>query len=188
MNISDFHTHNLQADDAIISLPKAIVFGRETFTPRPDAHYSAGIHPWWAAEADETVLANLDAFLAHPQVVAVGECGFDALRSDTAANHRPTAANLSVQSALFEQHIALAEKHRLPVTIHCVRAFHLLLAAKKRLAPTTQWTVHGFRGNADLARQLLAAGIHLSFGKHFNPEALAVTPPECRHFETDEEF
>ena len=45
---------------------------------------------------------------------------------------------------------------------------------------------HGFRRNAVLARQLLDAGYSLSFGEHFDPEALRVTPAEHRFAETDE--
>ena len=48
------------------------------------------------------------------------------------------------------------------------------------------WIVHGFRGNAELARQLLKAGIELSFGERFNARALAATPEEKRHTESDE--
>ncbi len=179
--MKDFHTHNLEAIDAIISLPKEIVFGTQAFEPRAEALYSAGIHPWWVEEMGaseelfDAVFENLGRLLSHPQVVMLGECGYDALKG----------GDLVLQEIVFEWQVALAENHRLPVTIHCVRAFHLLLAAKKRLNPTTQWTVHGFRGNAALARQLLDAGFNLSFGKYYNPEALAATPEDRRFFETD---
>ena len=42
-------------------------------------------------------------------------------------------------------------------------------------------------GGPALARQLLDAGIDLSFGRRYNPASLALTPPDRRHFETDEE-
>ena len=34
------------------------------------------------------------------------------------------------------------------------------------------WIIHGFRGNAILATQLLSAELYLSFGLHYNVEAL----------------
>ncbi len=180
----DYHTHNPEATDAIISLPREIVFGEQLFRPREGALYSAGIHPWWAEEADEAAFACLENLLEHEQVVVLGECGFDALKEGGGGKEQ----SLLLQTKVFERQILLSEKHRLPVTIHCVRAFHLLLAAKKRLNPTTQWTVHGFRGNAALARQLLDAGMDLSFGKYYNREAFELTPPERRRQESDEDF
>jgi TatD DNase family protein len=37
-----------------------------------------------------------------------------------------------------------------------------------------------------LAKQALKAGCYLSFGEHFNPESVRITPPEKKLFETDE--
>ena len=34
------------------------------------------------------------------------------------------------------------------------------------------WIIHGFRGKKQLAEQLLGAGLYLSFGVRYNPEAL----------------
>ena len=48
------------------------------------------------------------------------------------------------------------------------------------------WVVHGFRGNARVAGQLLDAGFYLSYGERFNPEALAITPADSLLAETDE--
>ena len=43
--------------------------------------------------------------------------------------------------------------------------------------PTQPWIIHGFRGNATVARQLLRfQQVWLSFGEHFNADALAATP------------
>ncbi len=174
----DFHTHNAatQPGCGIVCLGRELLQSPRLFRPVPGALYSAGIHPWWTAEEWRLLLPGLENLLQHPQVVALGECGFDALRG----------APLEEQAEAFELQIALAECYRLPVTLHCVRAHHLLLSAHKRLHPTTLWTLHGFRGNAALARQLLDAGFDLSFGPYFNAEALRLTPPERRHVETDD--
>ncbi len=48
-----------------------------------------------------------------------------------------------------------------------------------------RWIVHGFRGKAELARQLLAAGMDISLGERFNSEAARVIPAERLHYETD---
>ena len=81
--------------------------------------------------------------------------------------------------------IALAESQQLPVTLHIVRTYDRLLRLHKQLRPTTQWTVHGFRGKPALAHQLLEAGIDLSFGQLYNAASWEVTPPQRRHTESD---
>ena len=177
----DFHTHHLDAPAglAIINLPQEWLLDPTGFMPRPGALYSAGIHPWWTGKADEVakMMEHLPQLLQHPQVVALGECGLDALRG----------APLDVQENIFRQQIALAETYGKPVTLHIVRTYDRILRLHKTLRPTTQWTVHGFRGKPALARQLLDAGLDLSFGVRRNEEAYALTPPERRHDETDED-
>jgi len=174
----DFHTHDMaaQAGTAILNLTREQLLRPETFRPAANGLYSAGIHPWWTDADTAPLLAGLEKLLPHPSVVAVGECGFDRLRG----------GSLSRQLAVFEKQISLAGKYSLPVTIHCVRAFDLLLKCAKQLRPATRWTVHGFRGRPALARQLLDAGFDLSFGPHFNPASLRLVPPSRRRFETDD--
>ena len=177
----DFHTHNLNAParEAIINIPKEGLLHPADFRFLEGRLYSAGIHPWWTADEDVLrCLQGLEKLLEREEVVAVGECGIDRLRG----------AAQPVQEAIFRQQALLAEAHALPVTIHCVKAFDVVLRLKKALRPTTAWTIHGFRGKPALARQLLEAGFDLSFGTHYNPASLAVTPPARRHFETDEDF
>ena len=114
---------------------------------------------------------------ALPEVVQVGECGLDRLRG----------ADLDTQCAVFAAQVALAEQHRLPLTLHVVRAFDVILRLHKQLRPTTRWTIHGFRGKPALAQQLLDAGFDLSFGPKHNTASWAATPPDRRHCETDSE-
>lgn len=180
--IKDFHTHNLQAPAgaAIINLPAEWTEHPTLFCPRKGALYSAGVHPWWTNDmlAIERMLAALPTLLQHPQIVALGECGLDALRG----------GDLDVQEEVFKRQIALAEKLKLPVTLHIVRTYDRLLRIKKELHPTTQWTIHGFRGRPALARQLLAAGINLSYGRIFNQASFDLTPANRRHQESDDSY
>ena len=48
------------------------------------------------------------------------------------------------------------------------------------------WIIHGFRGKPELARQALNTGCALSFGEHFNPESVRLTPTGSLYVETDE--
>lgn len=90
------------------------------------------------------------------------------------------------QWEVFAAQIQMSEEYHRPMTLHVVKAFDLVLAARKRFQPQQKWTIHGFRGKAETARQLLAAGFDLSFGRRYNAEALAAVPTDRRHFETDE--
>lgn len=176
----DFHTHNLQAlpGSAIVNLPQEALLHPETFSLVEGVSYSAGVHPWWTDGDWQALWEGVVHWTAHPQVVALGECGLDALRG----------ADWAVQEAVFLRHLYWAEECHLPVTIHCVRAFDRLLRLRKTVRPQMKWTIHGFRGKPQLARQLLEAGFDLSFGARRNAESWALTPPDRRHWETDDDF
>ncbi len=161
-------------------MPREWLLHPELFAPVPGGLYSAGIHPWWTEEAEvlPQLFDGLKALLPHPVIVALGECGLDRLKG----------AEMQVQEEIFCRQVELAELHQLPITIHCVRAFDRLLYLHKKLRPSTRWTIHGFRGNPTLARQLLIAGLDLSFGKRYNADSFALTPPDRRHLESDDDF
>ncbi len=199
MNLFDHHTHNLNAPagQAVISLPRSIIEHPDTFCPTPHALYSVGVHPWWIetdaqedtsipqAPFSEKVLPHaiqqmwqgVERLSRHPQVVALGETGFDRLRGD-----------LPLQEMLFEKHALLAAELGKDLIIHLVRAQDRLLYWRKRIpiSPTSQWCVHGFRGKPSMAKQLTEAGIRLYFGPEANPETLALFPRETLRFETDD--
>ena len=184
----DFHTHDINTPPGagIVCLPQEVLFCPDRWLDAdghlPDAEagavYAVGIHPWWTAMDDFDLDAHLDGLrrlLPLPEVVQLGECGFDRLRG----------AAIERQRCIFEAQVALSETFGVPMTIHCVRAYDVLLAERHRLRPTQRWTVHGFRGKPALARQLLDAGLDLSFGPKRNEESYALTPVERRHDETD---
>lgn len=75
-----------------------------------------GIHPNEdKEELTDAVYKEFDALLAKDQrIVAVGETGMDFFRK-----HTPPA----VQEQRFRRHIQLAQKHDVPVIVHCRDAF-----------------------------------------------------------------
>ena len=84
----------------------------------------------------------------------------------------------------------IAEEQNKPVVIHCVRAWDELMLAHKRLKPSKPWMVHGFRGNRELAAQLISKNMFLSFWFDFiiRPEAAKLIkslPAERIFLETD---
>ena len=169
----DIHSHDVSratAGDTVVCIEPGTAM-------QPGGTYSVGIHPW-STEAPVT-LSQLKALVAQARderVVAIGECGFDRLRG----------GDLDIQRRLFRFHARLARQLGKPLITHAVRANDLLLAEAAALRPAAgMWIVHGFRGKAEAARQLLRAGMSLSLGLRYNDAAEAVIPKERLYRETD---
>ncbi|MDR2119423.1 MAG: TatD family hydrolase [Tannerella sp.] len=169
----NIHTHRAPVrpeDRAIISADIRL----SAFNP--SFRYAAGIHPW---EANPEALPLLYEQAKHPCVAAIGETGMD---------KRNSPLPFAVQEELFIAHIKLAEALKKTLIIHCVKAWEELFRIRKASGSHVPWIIHGFRGNATLAGQLLNAGFYLSFGLHFRPEAVFEAWTACRLFaETDDD-
>lgn len=170
--IIDIHTHNpLAPNNAILSVEPT------AFNPQPGRYYSVGIHPWNSDRISNEILDSLSEIAQHPQVVAVGETGLDSLRG----------ASLDRQIEIFKAHIIVATNVCKPVVAHMVRTSQQLIKAWRDISPQgIALIVHGMRGNDNVARNLVDAGCYLSFGAHFNPAALRITPLNRILAETDE--
>lgn len=173
-DFDDVHSHSCRGPRIITNLNVL-----ETPTTAPgEAWYSAGIHPWDTVESpSQEVWSWLEAMAADPRVAAIGECGLDALRG----------APLDTQEQLFRRQLELAASVGKPVIVHCVRAWHRLLAMHAPRRYGIPMIIHGFRGKPALARQLLDDGYDLSFGTHHNAESYDHCPTPRRHRETDTE-
>ncbi len=138
--------------------------------------FSVGIHPWDAAEASEATFEKLEIAAGSSQVCFVGECGLDKNRD----------IPYEKQLAVFQKQIEISERVQKPLVIHCVGYFNELFALRKALNPKQIWVIHGFRGKPQLAEQALKLDFRLSFGEHYNPLAVRVTPTDRLLVETDE--
>ena len=168
MTFIDIHTHNCTAENAIFNSSKAYVAGK---------NISMGIHPWEIDGNWECEFAAIAEFAKAENVVAIGECGFDTLKSP---------ATLELQERIFRRHAGLAEEMEKPLIIHCVKAFDTLIALHKELSPKQTWIIHGFRGKPQMAEQLSKAGFHISLGEKFNTESARAIPTEQLFIESDE--
>ena len=184
MHYVDIHTHHTphQASSGadsytcIVNLIIATEGQQLPNTPNENGiYYSAGIHPWYISDPDQQM-----ELLRHtcnlPGIVALGEAGLDTLASTP----------FILQEKVFRQQIALSEALCKPLVIHCVKAWQQLITLKKETAPRMPWVIHGFRGNKQLAEQLIHQDCWLSFGEKFNPEALRAAYPNRILAETDE--
>lgn len=142
---------------------------------------SVGVHPWYINEQTiDEVINNLVNKLEsddNKQIKAIGECGLDRL----------STVSMDVQKRVFIKHIELSERFQLPLIIHCVKAMDDLLAIRKSYSPTQPWIWHGFRGKPEQLKQLLRAGLYVSFGFKYNRESLLACPANRMFLETDDD-
>lgn len=73
--------------------------------------FTAGIHPHDAETlgSQESALKAIEDMSTHPKCVAIGECGLD---------YYYKHSDPEIQKKIFEWHMKLAQKRKLPLTIH----------------------------------------------------------------------
>lgn len=166
---NDIHSH-VPGRDRVLSVD----FTTDAIPSDPEQHFTLGVHPW---NAENHVDWNeFEKALDNAAIVGIGEAGLDTLRGPDAG----------IQLEVFKKQIELAQKHKLPLIIHSVKSNHEILRLKKLYDSPAPWIIHGFRGNLQQARQLIASGIHLSLGTKANSEVAALSSPFI-HRESDEE-
>jgi TatD DNase family protein len=136
---------------------------------------TVGIHPWHTLEADLSAVE-----LTAAGVDAIGEIGLD-FACDVPREE---------QMALFRAQLAIAERLKKAVVLHCVKAFEevMKVLSEHRLRAVI---FHGFIGSAEQAQRAVRQGYYLSFGKRTfrsnkTIEALRSTPLSNLFVETDE--
>lgn len=158
-------------DDCNASSALADMGSHSQACPNASVAFSVGLHPWNVDEEEwEEKVEQVRQKAALPRVWAIGECGLDKL----------CGASFDLQMKAFRAQIAIAEEARKPMVIHCVKAFSELMALRKeteadsvrRKRRPMPWVIHGFRGKPDLAKQIMAKGLLLSFGHSYNTETL----------------
>lgn len=101
---------------------------------------------------------------APDKIIAVGESGLDLF-------HLPKEPSVEVvlekQKKIFLKHVAFAEKHDLPLVIHCREAHdHLISLLKSEVrSPKSEvrGTVHCYTSNWTHAQEYLNLGLHIGF-------------------------
>lgn len=148
--------------------------------------FSLGFHPWEALPSPDDWRV-LEELAKRPEVVAIGECGFDKAHDAARTIHEgKPSVPFAFKMLAFRRHFELSERLHKPMILHCVKADDIILVLKRELQPTQPWVIHGFRGKPQAAEQLMRAGILLSFGEKFNEETLRLVGPDRLISETDE--
>jgi len=173
----NLHTHKATNQPDIFELVNQYPKDFDASVP----NYSIGIHPWYIVESKvEEELLFIESNLDNKNCLAVGECGLD----------KRIEISFDLQEEVFRKQLALAEKFKKPVIIHCVASFQEVIRIKNDLAISVPMIIHGFSKKQELAKQLLDNGFYLSFGKYLlrNPalESVFQSIPNDRFFlETD---
>lgn len=175
MRYFDVHTHQLPTHLDDYAIINSIVGREDTYSNVFSCKRSYGIHPWYISAVEEQ-FALLTELAIRSDCVAIGEVGFDKL----------IKTPMELQKKAFMAQANLAEQIHKPLFIHCVKAWEELIACRKVIRPQIPWIIHGFRGNGELANQLIRLGFHLSFGECFNPSALQKAWPQWLLLETDD--
>ena len=117
---------------------------------------TAGVHPHHATEYTDECDAEMRALHAHPEVVAVGECGLD---------YFVGGLDRDAQAHYFDGQLRLAREHGLPLIVHARRAVDAVIASIRRLGDgRLRGVVHSFSGSPEQARQLWSLGFMIGLG------------------------
>jgi TatD DNase family protein len=165
------HTHQKSNQDIAIYQQNAIDIDLSV------PHFSVGIHPENALE-----LSFNDDFtqkLTHKNCLALGEIGLDKLIKIPLKN----------QEIIFIQQIQLSEEFKLPIILHCVKAWNEVLIIRKKMNCKQTWIFHGFRKTNLLdavirEKMMISIGTAVLYDQHLQA-IIPKIPDELLLLETD---
>lgn len=136
----------------------------------PQIYASVGIHPNDTGHISRGDVTRLEELAQHPKVVAIGETGLDFYRH---------TAPKEGQIKMFQYHLDIAGKLKLPVVIHyrqstteTIQLLGAWLKGGKTLA--SPGVIHCFSGDWPVANLLLDMGFYLSFAGYVGyPKSLS---------------
>lgn len=120
----------------------------------PQLYATVGIQPHYAQETSATQLAELEALLHQPKVVALGEIGLD---------YHHNRAPREAQHGLFRAQLTIARKYQLPVVIHSREAQADMVRVLSESAQGMPIVMHAFSGDWSYAAACLELGAYISF-------------------------
>ena len=125
-----------------------------------------GIHPWYAEQANASVLHELAQHLHQQPALLVGEIGLDFYDKTEPPERR------AAQIQAFQAQLALAQQHRRPIILHNLRATAAIIQAIQSTQFTRGGIAHAFSGSLEEARLLMQRGFKIGIGSLLlNPRA-----------------
>jgi len=124
----------------------------------PQVIPSFGLHPWWIEERPEDWFNKLESSLeSSPSVI--GEIGLDKWFKKE---------NIKDQVSVFLEQWHLANERKLPVTIHCLKAWGTLLdLIRKHPHQGPGFLLHSYSGPLEMVDQWVELGARFSISGHF---------------------
>lgn len=115
-----------------------------------------GLHPTHVQENFEEELKHVEEQFGQRRFYAVGEIGID-LHWDQ--------STLAIQKEAFRRQIKLAKKHKLPIVIHCRKAFDEIFEILEEEKSDDLFGIfHCFTGNLEQAKRALSYNLKLGIG------------------------
>ena len=153
----------------------------------PMIRAAVGVHPHEADGVTDDVLSAIEELSHDPAVVAIGEVGLDQYRQHAQSDN---------QRRVFRAFIAMAQRRRLPLLIHCRQAYEDLIAMlREHAAAPVAGAIHCASGPPEFIDAALALGLHVSFAGNVtfpNAQALralvGLVPDDRLLIETDAPF
>lgn len=143
---------------------------------------SFGLHPWKEIEKgwEEKLLHYLDT---HPNA-GIGECGLDRWMKNY---------DIEKQKQVFLTQLNIATEKNLPLSIHCLKAWGVLLEIlETNPLPKRGFLLHSYNGSTELVPRLAKLGAYFSLSGYFlHPrkqqvrETFQQIPPDRLLLETD---
>ena len=150
----------------------------------PSLYATVGYYPRYASKIKEKdILALEELILSHDRIIGIGEIGLD---------YYWYKDNKEAQKELFKMQLALAEKLKVPVVIHCREAtadvYEILKAYK------VKGVMHCFSGSLEMAKKYIDLGFLLgisgvlTFSNSKLGEVIKNVPIENIVLETDSPY
>jgi TatD DNase family protein len=132
------------------SCKRSIVLAEEY----PEVYAAIGIHPHDADTAKEEDFTQLQAWAAHPKVVAIGEMGLDYYRN---LSPRET------QQQVFRRQLELARFVKKPIIIHDRDAHgDIMTILHEEYRDIPGGVMHCYSGSAEMAKEIIKLGLAVS--------------------------
>ncbi len=126
---------------------------------------SFGLHPWHVAAASDQWKDRLLRYLAEFPAASVGEIGLDRWISNP---------DVPAQMAAFRWQLEVASIHARPATLHCLRAWGLLLdQLRSAHLPAPGFLLHSYSGPVEMVAEFAELGGYFSLSPYFTSERKA---------------
>ena len=142
-----------------------------------------GLHPWYISKRSNDWKETLTAYLKEYRS-GVGEIGLD---------HWVEPRDEADQVKVFTEQLKLARDFNRPVTIHCLKAWNLLLEILRKQEPLPcGFHLHAYGGAEEIIPELVKMGAYFSFAGNILTQrrsrirkTISAIPPDRLLSETD---